>query len=207
MGSRSHWYAPAPYETTVNFVAADADALSSAEAQYASAREADEAGNVSCVDRYYAAAIQAWPHYVLVATTEERATELYRSAVQGFVESANKYGRFNRAVGVLLASGQVVPVAYRGFVWQPDDFATFLPVGTYESTRFENRYASAGVGVPYVVLTTNPSRYPFVRPSQPFAATAVVGPSAAMGGRFTLQFYDPLREWWRMLGRCLRHPC
>ncbi len=196
-GSRSHWYSPAPYETTVNFLAADADGgadtLACAEAQYAAAREADEAGNVTCVDRYYAAAVQAWPYYVPVATTEERAAELYRAAVQGFIESANKYGRFNRAVGVLLASGQVVPVAYRGFVWRPEDFATFLPVGSYETTRLENRYASAGVGVPYVVLSTSTPRYPFMRASQPFAATAVVGPAAAVGGRFTLQFYDPLR--------------
>src|ERR1700754_3561494 len=83
-GWRSHWYAPAPYETTVNFLAADAvdgvdasaAALSSAEAQYAAAREADEAGNPSCIDRYYAAAVQMWPLYVPVATTEERAAEL-----------------------------------------------------------------------------------------------------------------------------------
>ena len=117
--------------------------------------EADEAGNAICVDRYYVAAVQVWPYYVPVAATEERAAELYRAAVQAFIESANKYGRFNRAVGVVLASGQVVPVAYRGFVWRPEDFATLLPVGGYESPRLENRYASAGVGVPYVVLSTN----------------------------------------------------
>ncbi len=94
-GSRQPLVCAAPYETTVNFLAADADAgvdaLASAEAQYAAAREADEAGNVSCVDRYYAAAVQAWPFYVPVATTEERAAELYRAAVRGFIESANKY--------------------------------------------------------------------------------------------------------------------
>ncbi|HEX4415740.1 MAG TPA: hypothetical protein VH107_19065, partial [Lacipirellulaceae bacterium] len=197
LGSQSHWYAPAPYETTVNFLAADGDAgaeaLAGAEAQYAAAREADEAGNAICIDRYYAAAVQVWPLYVPVATTEGRAAELYHAAVQAFIESANRYGRFNRAAGVLLANGQTVPVAYRGFVWRPEDFATFVPVGAYESSRLKNRYASAGVGVPYVVMSTNPPRHPFMKASQPFAATAVVGPSAAMGGRFTLQFYDPLR--------------
>jgi pimeloyl-ACP methyl ester carboxylesterase len=175
----------------VNFLAADC--LAGAEAQYAAAREADEAGNAICIDRYYTAAVQVWPYYVPAAATEERAAELYRAAVQGLIESANKYGRFNRTVGVVLANGQVVPVAYRGFVWRPEDFAMFLPVGAYESTRLDNRYASAGVGVPYVVLSTSAPRYPFVRASQPFAATAVIGPSAAAAGRFTLQFYDPLR--------------
>ena len=40
-----------------------------------------------------------------------------------------RFGRFNRQHGVVLASGQVVPVTYQGFVWQPADFCTFLPVG------------------------------------------------------------------------------
>ena len=111
--------------------AGSVDALAVAEAQYAAAREADEAGNASCIDRYYAAAVQVWP--CLCGSGDDRrndAAELYRAAVQGFIESANKYGRFNRAVGVLLANGQMVPVAYRGFVWRPEDFATFMPVGS-----------------------------------------------------------------------------
>jgi pimeloyl-ACP methyl ester carboxylesterase len=86
-----------------------------------------------------------------------------------------------------------VPITYQGFVWQPADFATFVPVGYYESQRLTHRFASAGVGVPYIVLTTNPPRHAFTKASQPFAATAVLGPNPAFGGGFTLQFYDPLR--------------
>jgi pimeloyl-ACP methyl ester carboxylesterase len=194
MGSQSHWYAPTPYQTTVNFAAADGDAFSNAEAQYAAAREADEAGNPICIDRYYSAAVQSWPCYVPVAATEERVAALYRAAVQGFIDSAAKYGRFNRVQGVLLSSGQFVPVGYYGFVWRPEDFDTLLPVGDYETTRLEKRYATSGVGVPYVVLAANPPRYAFTISHQPFAATAVIGPSAGVGGRFALQFYDPLRQ-------------
>jgi pimeloyl-ACP methyl ester carboxylesterase len=83
-------------------------------------------------------------------------------------------------------------VAYQGFVWQPDDFCTFLPVGSYDSHRLSNRYVSGGVGVPYVVLSTPVPRHPFTNISQPFAATAVVAPMSP-GGAFSLQFYDPLR--------------
>src|SRR5262249_51952191 len=135
LGSQSQWYTPAPYE--VGFRGLDsAEGLTRAEAQYAAGREAEAACNPACIDRHYAAAVAAWPCYVPAAATEEPAAGLYRSAVQSFIESAAKFGRFNRGQGVTLTTGQVVPVGYCGFVWQPDDFATFLPVGSYESSRF-----------------------------------------------------------------------
>ena len=67
-----------------------------------------------------------------------------------------------------------MPITYRGFVWSPADFRYFLPVGTYVSQHLELRYVSTGVGVPYVVLTDNALGRPFIRPGQPFAATAVL---------------------------------
>jgi pimeloyl-ACP methyl ester carboxylesterase len=192
VGSQSHWYAPAPYEVGFRGFGA-AESFTAAESQYAAGREAEAACNPVCIDHYFAAATLAWPCHVPTATTEEPAAELYRAAVRSFIESAARFGRFNRGHGVVLTNGQVVPVGYCGFVWQPDDFGSFLPVGSYESSRFESCFVSCGVGVPYVVLATNPPRHPFTRFCQPFAATAVVAPSSAAGGQFTLQFYDPLR--------------
>ena len=127
------------------------------------------------------------------ATPDDRATSLYRSAVRSFIESAVRFGRFNRRKAWCWRAARLVPVTYQGFVWQPDDFCTFLPVGSYESPRLSNRYVTRGVGVPYVVLSTNPPRHPFTNIAQPFAATAVVAPSGPAGGGFALQFYDPLR--------------
>jgi pimeloyl-ACP methyl ester carboxylesterase len=49
------------------------------------------------------------------------------------------------------------------------------------------------VGVEYVVLSVDPSRRPYIPASQPFAATAVLKPSAATTNGYTLEFYDPLR--------------
>jgi pimeloyl-ACP methyl ester carboxylesterase len=193
VGSRSHWYSPAAYEPDAAAFASCPDSLTAAEAQYEAARQADEAGDPGCIDRYFAAATLAWPCYASAPASDEPAAELYRSSVNLFIQAAARFGRFNRAQGVVLSSGQTVPVAYCGFVWQPADFCKFLPVGCYETPRLTNRYVSAGMGVPYVVLSTNPPRHPFTNFCQPFAATAVLSPSRAAGGQFTLQFYDPLR--------------
>ncbi len=192
VGSRSQWSAPELYSPGLE-VGAPGDFLMCAEAQYAAGRQAEAAGDAACIDRYFAAASLSWPYYVAgAAAADNRAVELYRSAVDSLIESAVRFGRFHRTQGVLLASGQVVPVRYYGFVWQPDDFCTFLPVGSYDTSRLTNRYVTAGVGVPYVVLSTTPPRHAFTAFAQPFAATALVSPAASQGG-FALEFYDPLR--------------
>jgi pimeloyl-ACP methyl ester carboxylesterase len=186
------WDAPIPYSTGYNFGAANTP-LNAAELQYAAGQQAEEAGNPACVDYYFTATTLAWPYQASsVATPDDRATTLYRSAVRSFVDSAVRFGRLDRRQGVVLTNGRLVPVAYQGFVWQPDDFCTFLPVGSYDSHRLSNRYVSAGVGVPYVVLSTKPPRHPFTNNKQAFAATAVVAPMNP-GSAFSLQFYDPLR--------------
>jgi pimeloyl-ACP methyl ester carboxylesterase len=193
VGSRNQWHPPASYAPNVILGSTD-PCLVGAEAQYVAGQQAEAACNPICIDYYLAAATQAWPFHMTAATEEvNQANELYRSSVRAFIESAVKFGRFDRYRGVALANGQLVPVTYQGFVWQPADFCTFLPVGYYASSRISRQYASAGVGVPYVVITTNPPRYPFTRMSQPFAATAALAPAPALGGGFALQFYDPLR--------------
>ena len=79
-----------------------------AEAQYVAGQQAEEAGNPACIDYYFAAATLSWPYHVAgAATPDDRGSELYRSAVQSFIESAARFGRFNRRQGVVLASGQI----------------------------------------------------------------------------------------------------
>lgn len=193
LGSRNQWNAPELYSPTDDFGSPVA-CLVGAEAQYVAGQQAEEAGNPACVDYYFAAATLAWPYHVAgAATPSDRAGELYRSTVQLFIESAARFGRFNRRQGVLLANGQLVPITHQGFVWQPDDFCTFLPVGSYDSHRLSNHYVVPGVGVPYVVLSGNPARHAFTNFAQSFAATAVVAPVDSLGGGFALQFYDPTR--------------
>src|SRR4051812_46813358 len=76
LGSHSHWYAPALYEPPIALAASDG--LQAAESQYEAGRQAEAACDPACIDRYFAAASLAWPcHVAEVATTNERATELY----------------------------------------------------------------------------------------------------------------------------------
>ena len=191
--SRNDWNAPELFSPADAF-GAPAPCLAAAEAQYVAGQRAEEACNPNCVDFYFAAATLSWPYHVAgAATPDDRASELYRSSVQLFIASAAKFGRLNQQQGVVLASGQVVPITYQGFVWQPSDFCTFMPVGTYDTSRLSNRYVSPGVGVRYVVLTSDPPRRPFTNKAQSFAATAVIAPLDSLGGTFALQLYDPLR--------------
>ncbi len=193
LSKRNDWNAPAPYSMGYDFGAANMP-LNAAESQYLAGQQAEKNCNPACIDYYFAAAKCSWPYHVASATMpDDHASELYRSAVRSFIESSVRFGRLNRQQGVLLTTGQGVPITYQSFVWQPDDFCTFLPVGSYETHRLSNSYANGGVGVPYVVLSTKPPQHPFTNYSQPFAATALVAPSVAVGGQFVLQFYDPLR--------------
>lgn len=188
----NEWNAPVPYLTGYDFGAANAP-LTAAEIQFVAGQQAEAAGNPACIDYYFASTTLSWPYQVSSATTlDDRATSLYRSAVRSLIESAACFGRLDRRQGVVLSSGRLVPVTYQGFVWQSEDFCTFLPVGSYDSHRLSDGYVSNGVGVPYFVLSASTPRHPFTNIAQPFAATAVVAPMGP-GGAFSLQFYDPLR--------------
>jgi pimeloyl-ACP methyl ester carboxylesterase len=171
--------------------------LAAAEAQYKAGLAADAVGNPIAIDHYFAVAAATWPcHLANVAAPHDRGNELYRSSVELLVAAASRHCRLHPSQGILLTSGQVIPITYRGFVWSPADFRAFVPVGTYSTPHLTTRYVAAGVGVPYVILTDNALGRPFVRSGRPFAATAVLAPgsfSSPFGSTFTLELYDPLR--------------
>ena len=169
--------------------------LASAEANFSAGLAADAAGDPVAIDYYYAAATESWPLHVAGATTPgDAGSELYRAAVRKLLDAAARYGRLDSTQGLTLGDGGRIPVRYVGFLWQAADFRCLQPVGSYASHQLTHRYASSGVGVEYVVLTSDVPRRPFTKSRQPFAATAVLQPGAApFGGGFTLDFYDPLR--------------
>jgi pimeloyl-ACP methyl ester carboxylesterase len=189
--SSTHWYLPAAPP-----ISGDAAGyLASAESTFAAGRAAEEAGDPAATDFYYATAASTWQlHVAGAATPEDPGSELYRAAVRKLIETAIHCGRFDPTRGVTLGSGQLVPVRYFGFIWQPSDFCTLVPVGSYDSPEILHRYVSAGVGVDYVVLANCVLQRPFIKNNQPFAATAVFQPGDPSGASgFTLDFYDPLR--------------
>jgi pimeloyl-ACP methyl ester carboxylesterase len=189
--SSTHWYLPLAPPLSGDGVGS----LASAESKFVAGKTAEEAGDPAAIDFYYATATETWPLNIAgAATPGDAGSELYRAAVRKLIDSAVRFGRFDPTRGVTLGNGQLVPIRYFGFIWQPCDFCTLLPVGSYESPEIIHRYVSSGVGVEYVVLANCALQRPFIKTNQPFAATAVLQtaePSALSG--FTLDFYDPLR--------------
>jgi pimeloyl-ACP methyl ester carboxylesterase len=190
-GSRTRWHPP-PASPAVD-VSADGY-LAAAHAQFAAGRAAEAACDPVSIDHYFAASAAAWPYHAAGAMTPgDPGTELYRASVRQLIASAVRFGRLHQQQGITLCSGQIVPIAYRGFLWRPDEFHAFIPVGSYSSPRIACRYASCGVGVEFVILASDPARRPFLAGSQPFAATAVLKPGGGeFGSGFALEFYDPL---------------
>ena len=99
------WDAPILYSAGYNFGAANAP-LNLAELQLVAGQQAEAAGSPACVDNYFTAATLAWPYQVSsVATPDDHATSLYRSAVRSFIEAAVCFGRLDRRQGVVLSNG------------------------------------------------------------------------------------------------------
>lgn len=189
-GTRTVWDPPLspPPDRTASGPAAVA------EANFSAGIAADAAGDPAAIDYYFAAARAAWPLEVTGATVPgDPGAALYRASVRKMLDAAARCGRFDSSRGVTLGDGHQIPVRYFGFLWESADFHAMLPVGWYASREFNNRYATNGVGVEYVVVTGETPRQPFIGAQQPFAATAVLAPASASPGGFTLDFYDPLR--------------
>ena len=99
LGPKSQWYSAERIEPGPTLAGVD-ESLGTAESCYQTGLQAESAGDPVCIDHYFAAATAAWPQYVTTATAaDDHATVLYRSAVQSFVESAVRFGRFQRKIG------------------------------------------------------------------------------------------------------------
>lgn len=191
--SRTVWSPPSSPSPVVDATGS----LASAEANFSAGIEAESADNPAAIDHYYAAAVDTWPLNVAgTMTPGDAGAELYRAAVRKLLATAAHFGRLDSSQGLTLGDGRRIPVRYFGFRWQPADFRCLQPVGSYASPALSHRYKSNGVGVEYVVLTSETPLRPFTKSRQPFAATAVLQPAdASVGGGSTLDFYDPLRTY------------
>lgn len=178
-----------------------------AEWHYAQAHAAEKGGRADCVDHYYQAATLAWPALrgTPPSAPSPRAWELYHSAVAELLSSAQRHGRWNPRLGLMVqgAGGLTpVPAVYHGFAWEPGDFQELAPVGSYEVPQMNRQIRSAGLGVPLVVVRRATPAKPFLKSVQSFAATAVLHPPSTdsatppLGdGRspgFVLDFINPL---------------
>lgn len=180
-----------------------------AESHYTQALALAERRQAACVDHFYQAAILAWPALGGMAhgASSCREGELYHSAVTGLLTSAQRHGRWNPQLGLMVKGvGGLTPVpaVYRGFAWEPRDFHELAPVGSYEVPLMSRQFRSPGVGVPLVVVRRDGPSKPFLKNVSSFAATAVLHPPAGGAAtcptpddrspRFVLEFINPLNN-------------
>lgn len=223
-------FAPSDSQSTGS-TAGNAVAYALAEQRYAAACARQTLGSADSVDLYYQAALHSWCYLQesMAACHDDarraRVWQVYHSSLARLIETGQRYGRLDPAGRLLVntASGpEVIPVAYPGFVWRPEDFGQLVLVGDYQVAALSHSYRSQGIGVPLVVRRRGHDQQRFHSDQQQFAATAVLrfpqpddrngasvaaptfGPSGQAIAAETpvFELYDPLRvSTLRMGGR------
>ncbi|WP_146521166.1 esterase/lipase family protein [Stieleria varia] len=149
---------------------------------------------------YFECVKLVWPQIVAESSdpgsaTNQKAKQLYDSALGKLVESAIRFERFDPIRGVLIsgrASDQRwLPVRYQGFPWEPQDFAVMDVVGECRLTGDAPIQQQSGMGVPLLVRSAR--TLPFEIPDPVFSATAVVHPVfTGRAEEFILDLINPL---------------
>lgn len=150
---------------------------------YTTAVKLEENQLSDCIEGYYTCVAMLWPQVVSDSSntppgTDQKAKQLYDSALGKLVESSLRYERFDPIRGVLI-SGQAsdqrwLPVRYQGFPWEPQDFALMDVVGECRLTGDAPIQQQSGMGIPLLVRSNR--KRPFATPDPVFSATAVVHP-------------------------------
>ncbi len=200
------WYAPQYPRPVANISQPNpccgVDWLAKAESTYAYAHTLEESGASGCVGFYcnaaYAAGL-AWQETPLVGSQgarTRRACELYHGAVGKMIETSLQFGLFDPHQGIRYQSDsgtRVIPIAFHGFAWKPDDFNGLRVVGDYKTKELSRIYRRDGVGVPLIVHRCRSYDETNYARQHPFAATAVLQLQHQPNGqsRATLAFYNP----------------
>ncbi len=179
--------------------------LEQEERLYVDALRQEEECRESCVDLFFEVAIATCQHEDS-ACFECRKQQLHKSALNKLVVNGQRFGRLDPRTGLSIhRCGQQIwiPITHRGFVWQPSDFHTLVPVGNYKTNGLRTLYRQEGIGVPLVVTSSQSECRPFVSRRPTFAATMrmQVESCRACGDLHELssvvpcqlQLYDPLR--------------
>ena len=149
------------------------DGSDSVEQLYATALEQEQHCLESCVDLFFEVAVATSQHQGS-ALADCRQRRLHKSALNKLVVTGQRYGRLDPRFGLLVyRCGQpsLIPIAHRGFVWQPSDFHTLIPVGKYTTNGLRRLHRCEGVGVPLVVTGCWPDDGTIVSRRPTFAAT------------------------------------
>ena len=159
------------------------DGLQRAEVAYAAGVELEQLSSPRCLEFYYLAIWNVWPHVPPDPRSAPpaacRAWNVYHSSVARFLQQAQRHRRWDPEQGIRLATplGAIwVQTRLTGFLWQPKDFREIELVGEYASPPLQVRYATPGIGVPLVVKRPGTPEDPFLSHDVKFSATALLIP-------------------------------
>ena len=176
--------------------------LDDTERLYAMALDHEEKCLASCVDLFFEVALATSQHDRHTCR-RCRKRDLHKSALNKLVVTGQRFDRLDPRSGLTIyrqGHESSIPIAYRGFVWQADDFHFLTPVGDYWTNAFRNTHRRAGIGVPLVVTRCGRVDGTFLPDRSVFAATLRLGCESNVDDagidcatHCQLEMYDPLR--------------
>ncbi|MGB1929194.1 MAG: hypothetical protein ACPHO8_07785, partial [Mariniblastus sp.] len=168
--------------------------------------------DAGCIAQYLCAAQTIWPVVASEAVSNDlensSAAKIYNQCLRRIIDSGQEYGLFQPQTGQFLpspSSGEWIPILYRGFPWDPQDFDLVIPAATEVSKKLNHDYRCNGLGVPVVVINKRLEGERFLRDQQAFAATLVLRearPDEGLSCGFVFEFIDPLRVRSVNVGGC-----
>jgi pimeloyl-ACP methyl ester carboxylesterase len=173
--------------------------LARAENQFADGTRHEDQGE-DCVDLYYRAAIDAWRHMECWPAPSadpgyQAAWRVYHESLDRMLITARRYGRLDPRGRLIVAAGgrrRVVPIAYYGFPFKPQEFCQLLRADDFQNGDIACRYRTSGLGVSLVAMRQACVEEPFYPRRQHFPVTAVLRPASSAGGSdAVLEFYNP----------------
>ncbi|MCA9132657.1 MAG: alpha/beta fold hydrolase [Planctomycetales bacterium] len=208
------WHEPAYVPPTPALLSVIRPPPSLVQQWYELALRQESEGHASCVDLFFAVAVQTKASCGIACSADrchsDCCRQLHCSALQKLVVTAQKFKRLDPRQGLRVewrGEQLLIPLAYHGFVWQPEEFHELVPVGEYQSNAIACEHRCQGVGVPLVVTTWNRDEEPLRPEKTSFAATLCLTtepcptPESSAAASETppypqlprLELYDPLR--------------
>lgn len=188
------------------------ESLAQAENQFAAGTQQEADGLEGCVDLYYRAAIHSWPYLESSPAPSadpryQTAWQIYQQSLARLITTGCKYGRLDPRGHLIVAdaSGRhVVPIAYYGFPWKPQEFCQLLSAQDFQSNDIAIHYRTNGLGTSLVAIRQAGDKVPFYPSRQHFPVTAVLRPARSPHGLVdgntysgshssgaVLEFYNP----------------
>ena len=131
--TRVKWVEPDYVTTRIGYFGTG-DEWEAVEQLYATALEQEKECLESCVDLFYEVALATSDHQSSGCSC--RQCLLHKTALNKLIITGQQFGRLDPRSGLLIRRGgreECIPIRHRGFVWQPSDFHTLVPVGNYKT--------------------------------------------------------------------------